>query len=190
MDQFTQALRSPFIQGSQQESNQRAQFDIQLRNHNEPTLSWKWIQRLGTQAKTTPILTKNITHWLEYFKRLPKKQTLTAWQASFYELLHNFGWPGDRSLNSTEYQQVSRWYELLRELPQLELEEKSYSYSQALHLLQHLTQTTLFEIESHDGPVQVLGLLEAAGNVSDYLWIMHLDDETFPQAANPNPFLP
>lgn len=188
IDQCTYLLTDPFVADFANESQARAQLDRQLREFNESTPSWKFIQKLLIQS--CPNLHKNIEAWQKYYINLPNKQSLSAWKDSFYQLLYYIGWPGNRTLNSTEYQQVSRWYELLHELPHLALAEKNYTYIEALQLLQQLTRNTLFEIESHDGPVQILGILEAAGSVSDCLWVMHLDDKTFPSPANPNPFLP
>jgi len=44
--------------------------------------------------------------------------------------------------------------------------------------------------EDEGAPVQVMGMLEAAGLRFDHLWIMGLHDEALPAPANPNPFLP
>jgi len=190
IDEVTRLLTSPFLQGFSQECQQRASFDALLRECNQPQPTWKFIIYLANKNKHIPIFLQHIESWLNYYQTLPKKQSLQQWQEIFYQLLQQIGWGADRTLNSTEYQQVNRWYTLLHELASLGDDNETYTYSQALQLLQQLTQNTLFEIQSHDGPVQVLGLLEAAGSVSDYLWVMHLDDETLPQAAAPNPFLP
>jgi probable DNA repair protein len=45
-------------------------------------------------------------------------------------------------------------------------------------------------VEDEGAPVQVMGMLEAAGLRFDHLWIMGLHDEALPAPANPNPFLP
>jgi probable DNA repair protein len=39
-------------------------------------------------------------------------------------------------------------------------------------------------------PVQVLGLIEAAGMTFDHLWVMGLSDEAWPAPAHLNPFIP
>ncbi|HEX4944607.1 MAG TPA: PD-(D/E)XK nuclease family protein, partial [Usitatibacteraceae bacterium] len=49
---------------------------------------------------------------------------------------------------------------------------------------------TLFQPESPDVPIQVLGILESAGLDFDHLWVMGLTDDAWPLAARPNPFLP
>lgn len=49
---------------------------------------------------------------------------------------------------------------------------------------------TLFQPESTDAPVQVLGLLESVGLEFDALWVCGLTDDAWPLRSRPNPFLP
>jgi probable DNA repair protein len=49
---------------------------------------------------------------------------------------------------------------------------------------------TLFQPETPEVPVQVLGLIEAAGMTFDHLWVMGLSDEAWPAPAHLNPFIP
>ena len=56
--------------------------------------------------------------------------------------------------------------------------------------LRERPRNTQFQVEDEGAPVQVMGMLEAAGLRFDHLWIMGLHDETLPAPANPNPFLP
>ena len=48
----------------------------------------------------------------------------------------------------------------------------------------------MFQPESGDAPVQVLGLLESVGLAFDALWVSGLTDDAWPQSPRPNPFLP
>lgn len=185
-------LLSPFINGYQSEMFNRALFDAKLRELDEPRLSWRLVLNTLKKeaAEYAPALSKQLAQWLEQRRTLKQKKSLSQWQTLFYELLQQIGWPGERTLNSTEHQQVKRFYGLLHTLPTITLTEQTYTYSAALQLLQQYCHDTLFETESHDGPIQILGLLEAAGLNADYSWLMHLDDETWPAAAAPNPLLP
>ncbi|HEX5628136.1 MAG TPA: PD-(D/E)XK nuclease family protein, partial [Usitatibacteraceae bacterium] len=57
----------------------------------------------------------------------------------------------------------------------------------------HLRQfclDTVFQPESGEAPVQVLGLLESVGLEFDALWVTGLTDDAWPQSPRPNPFLP
>src|SRR5471032_875016 len=64
------------------------------------------------------------------------------------------------------------------------------SCAQALARLRRLCADTLFQPESHDAPVQVLGILESAGLEFDHLWVSGLTDDAWPLPARPNPFIP
>ncbi len=43
---------------------------------------------------------------------------------------------------------------------------------------------------NRDSPINIFGTLEAAGINFDYLWVMGLDQESWPEAPHPNPFIP
>jgi probable DNA repair protein len=189
---FSFLLNTPFLQGYQAEIAERSLFDANLRELDEPELSWKLIFSTLDEypADFLPQLKAQLIAWQALRQNLSTQQLLIEWKTYFHQLLTRLGWPGERTLSSTEYQQTQRFFELLEELPSVTLEKKDYTYFQALQLLQQQVKNTLFEIQSHDGPIQVLGLLEAAGLTANRCWMMHLDDETWPAAAKPNPLLP
>jgi ATP-dependent helicase/nuclease subunit B len=56
--------------------------------------------------------------------------------------------------------------------------------------MKRICADTLFQPESPDTPIQVLGLLESAGVEFDHLWVTGLTDEAWPLKSSPNPFLP
>jgi probable DNA repair protein len=94
-------------------------------------------------------------------------------------------WPGESALDSSEFQLVNRWRELLNEfagseavLPRLDLPE-------ACQRLAMLASETLYQPESGRGLVQVLGMLEAAGMEFDNLWITGLDASQWPPVSRP-----
>ena len=188
METLTTLLTSPFINGYANEADARACLDLQLRKLDEPRLTWNVI--LKQAENTTPALFEPLDNFLTELKALPKTQTLTYWSKKLYQLLCQIGWPGERNLNSTEHQQMKRFIALLQELPSLTIDKTDFSLHEAIVLLNDLTRSTLFEIESHDGPVQILGVLEAAGTCNDQLWFMNLDDETWPQRPQANAFIP
>ena len=64
------------------------------------------------------------------------------------------------------------------------------SFGSALARLQRLCADTLFQPETPDAPIQVLGVLESAGLEFDALWVSGLTDDAWPLRAKPNPFIP
>ncbi|MBT8439828.1 MAG: PD-(D/E)XK nuclease family protein, partial [Gammaproteobacteria bacterium] len=108
----------------------------------------------------------------------------------FLETWKTMGWPGSRSLDSHEYQQSERLLKLLAEFRQLHLVKHQLSFSEACSILGQMCNETIFQEQSDDAPVLVSGLLEAAEQQFDYLWLSGLDDETLPVRSAPNPFIP
>jgi len=179
LETLSTLLNSPFC-GSLKSLPQRALTDLKLRDYQEAELSWNFILKHCGQ----------FTAWRNLRQTLSGKKLLFEWSNHFYTLLLTFGWMKDRSLNSEEYQQVQRFYKLLKDAKQWDVDNALLDYNSALHILLSQLNNTLFQKETVDGPIQVLGLLEAAGQTSDYCWIMSSDDKTFPGEIKPNPFLP
>jgi ATP-dependent helicase/nuclease subunit B len=118
-------------------------------------------------------------------------QAPSAWAAYFTKQLSALGWPGGRQLNSLEYQLVARFQELLLEFAELDKVSSLISRTEARSILHRLSQQTIFQPQSEaQAPIQILGVLETSGFYFDALWVMGLDDQHWPAAAEPNPFLP
>jgi probable DNA repair protein len=61
---------------------------------------------------------------------------------------------------------------------------------QATQALERLAADSPFQPESGGAPIQILGMLEAGGQDFDHLWLLGLDDQTWPAPAAPDPLLP
>jgi probable DNA repair protein len=105
-------------------------------------------------------------------------------------VLQTAGWPGDRRLDSADYQTWQAWLELLRSFGTLDAALPSLSATDAVRRLERCAARELFQSENIGAPVQILGTLEASGSRFDHLWVMGLDDETWPARAAANPLLP
>ena len=114
----------------------------------------------------------------------------SEWRIVFQELLSLFDWPGERKLNSIEYQAVNRFYTFLDEFTQLDVVFQPQSYYKALDKLQKYASNIAFQPENQGTPIQILGILEASGLQFDYLWLMQLYHENWPPKSEPNPFIP
>ncbi len=112
------------------------------------------------------------------------------WREPFETVLQLFGWPGARSLDSIEYQQLQQWRRALDDFSRLDVVLGPVGFDAALAALRELLAARLFQPETPDAPLQVLGLLEAAGLQFDGLWLCEMGEDLWPQAAAPNPLLP
>lgn len=189
-------LRSPFLPGGGEEWNRRARLDARIREQvgerhiSFHTLLSKLRQAEEQERDACPELLRALRRFQSRFKEMSDKGAPGDWAERFLALLQAAGWPGTSHLNSDEYQQVNRFRELLASFASLEIVQSSMNLRKALRRLRAQAEETLFQAESTDAPVQVMGVLEASGLAFDHLWVVGLTDDRWPPAAVPNPLLP
>jgi probable DNA repair protein len=196
--ELTQLLCSPFLGGAETESNRRALLDATLRQLGEQKAGLSRLLSLSRPLETSteqrsyhaPLLCQALERLSALAKQRPRRQSARAWATYFNDTLSSAGWPGERSLNSSEYQSVVAWRELLDQFCQLDSVLPNMDLSTALTWLRRMASERLFQPDGGTSPIQVLGLLEAAGLGFDRIWVMGMDDEQWPPAPRPNPFLP
>ncbi len=189
LHQWGRLLLSPFIAGGEQEFLLRAQLDATLRRHGENSLTLKnLIYQAGRHH--CPLLAQSLKRFADSYSALPRRQSPAAWARSFEQLLQAAGWPGERSLDSHEYQTVQAWRKLLIRFAGLTEVLPELNYADALKQLRQLAGSTLFQPQSQSRPIQVMGVLEAVGLEFSHCWVMGLHDGVWPPAPQPNPFLP
>ena len=193
-ERASRLIRSPFIAAGEAELTRRAELDAALRRRAEPVLGLeRLIALLNSEsiAPGVPVLAQKLARLSEFRKeRLFGAQTPAQWGRAFSEALSLFGFPGERALDSVEYQTLKKWHEVLAQFARLDVVVTRVGYAQALSRLRRIAADTAFQPESPEVPIQILGVLESAGCEFDHLWIMGLTVEAWPLAARPNPFLP
>ncbi|MFY9317676.1 MAG: PD-(D/E)XK nuclease family protein [Burkholderiales bacterium] len=181
-EEVSRILRSPFLGGAEAGMAARALLDARLRRDAPAALSLpKLIGLLEGDLRT---------RFEEIFKLRIEKQSPHDWAEHFLAILKAAGFPGERALDSAEFQTRARFNEILGEFSRLSLVSAVFSSRKALTQLRRLCSEALFQPESADAPVQVLGLLESAGLEFDALWVSGLSDDAWPLPSRPNPFLP
>jgi probable DNA repair protein len=180
-------LRSPFVGGAESEWGKRAQLDAKLRRNGWWDVS---LPALRGEVGSCPALRRVLRRVEKALRKIPREQLPSQWAGSIQDLLDAFGWPGDRAPSSREFQTIAAWRGLLSKLASLDLASPPVNLAQIAGRLHELTAATRFQVEDEGAPVQVMGMLEAAGLRFDHLWIMGLHDEALPASAHPNPFLP
>lgn len=187
-------LRSPFLAGGKAEMEQRALLDARICRNAEPMITLERLFALATQSggqTSCPVLLRCLSALMEFRQtQLPQSGNHSAFAQVFLKALEIVGFPGERSLDSIEYQTVEKWHALVADFARLDHVVAKTSYSEAIGRLKRIAGDTLFQPETPDVPIQILGVLEAAGMEFDHLWVMGLSDEQWPLRARPNPFLP
>jgi probable DNA repair protein len=178
-------IRSPFLGGADSEMARRARLDAKLREILGATVS---LPKLIGCIEHAPLLRRHLE--AVFSLKAGARQTAGAWARHFSALLEAAGFPGERTLDSAEFQTRAKWHEMLGELAKLERVCPDLSAPQAFARLKDLCADTLFQPESAEAPIQVLGILESAALRFDCLWVSGLTDEAWPLEARPNPFIP
>jgi len=183
-EQASKLMRSPFIGGAEGEMAKRARLDAALRRVAPARVT---LGKLIGLIEGCPVLRQR----LEAVFSVPRKETASPhdWGRHFTALLDAAGFP-ERSLDSDEFQSQAKFNEALAEFAKLERVAPKMSFAQALARLRRLCADTLFQPETPDAPIQVLGVLESAGLEFDALWVSGLTDDAWPLHAKPNPFIP
>ena len=186
-------LRSPYLDGAASEHAARARLEAQLRRSAAPELTLGALVVALSQVRDhgCPRLAQQLGVLLAWSRdRLGGTRAPSAWSETLGELLRAAGFPGERTLDSREYQAATRLHELIASLPSLDRVAPRLRYAAAAARLRRMAADALFQPEASDEPIQVLGVLESAGLRFDALWVSGLTDEAWPMPARPDPFIP
>ena len=190
---ISKILLSPYVQGAETEKSNRAFLDFQLHQLHQSQFGLIDIEFLAKKHSKDISILINILQKIRNFYAQIKNKKLdnSDWTKTFAQILQILGWPGENKLTNTELMATERFTELLQELTTTNLIAGKTSYTQALQILHHMADNTIFQSQREtESQINVLGTLEAAGINFDYLWVMELDQESWPTAPTPNPFIP
>ena len=187
-------LRSPFVGGAESERTARARLDARLRRLGDPRITLDGlIHQAGLEwhAHSCGLMAERLTALRTRLWELPASgQPVSFWGPALQSLLAAMQWPGERELNSEEYQTFQKWKELMAGLAQFDLICAPVTLHSAVATVQRLASEDLFQPETPEVPIQVLGLLESAQLEFDQLFVLGLTDAAWPRAPRPNPLLP
>ena len=193
-------IHSPFIEGAESEAANRARLDAGLRRVCSATTGLAGLRRAITRLTASdnryrtpacPILSRRLAEAERFARdRLAGSRRAAEWGKAISELLEIFGYPGERALDSSEYQTLGKFHEAIAGFAALDRVAGRMRFADACARLQRIATDTLFQPEVPEVPIQVLGILEAAGLEFDHLWVMGLTDEAWPIPARPNPLIP
>lgn len=189
-------LMSPFIGEAHEELAGRNHFEEYIQRENfhlfKPSILINQDSKFTKHFKKySPKLYQRLIEFYDHASHhLNKHARCKEWARQFIKILSIFGWPGERSMNSEEYQTVEQWRQLLLQFETLDVVTGPLSYHQALKIITRMAARELYQPMTPDAPVQVLGLLEASGSFFDTIWLTGMDDRNWPPSPSPHPLLP
>ena len=192
---ISELLLSPYW-SVEDESDARARLDAALREGVAPKAPLKRYDSyahylIKKQALTAPHTRDYLQALSSTAHELSKRSRLpSAWRRTIQAMLGQSGWLAGASLGSHEFQTREAFAKELGKLAQLDQITGGITFSRAVSLLSQRCSERLFQPKTQGTPpIQILGVLEAAGLEFDATWIMGLTDAAWPPAAKPNPLL-
>ncbi|HQR60019.1 MAG TPA: PD-(D/E)XK nuclease family protein [Methylophilaceae bacterium] len=186
-------LRDVYWSAGRGEADARARLDATMRRKLPATISFDQLLRHARKAQEKGLGIGRLVQHLEGLqqKNVSTRQRASAWARTFAQALEAAHWPGERGLSSHEFQARQAWKETLQVFSGLDPLLDKLSAGDALRQLSRLLRERIFQPESaHVPQIQVMGMLEATGQPLDALWVMGMNDHTWPPPARPNPLLP
>jgi ATP-dependent helicase/nuclease subunit B len=182
-------LRSPFI-GDGEELSARALLDAGIRAQGFTELSLEQLRDLANRPTACRGFAIDMRAFCSAVAKLGPRRTPSRWSRDVLPTLASAGWPGTRSVNSREYQAQRAFTELLSDFARLDLVADSFDFATMVRRLARTAEEKLFQPENLGAPVQILGIIEAAGSRFDHLWIAGMHAAAWPPEAHPSPFIP
>ena len=193
-------LRSPFIAAGTSEAAARACLDAALRRQCAPRTTLERLRRAiarntapdnAYRVRACPQLAHGLGALAQYAREnLSGSRRPGVWARTMLGLLETLGFPGERALDSIEYQTLQKLHETIAAFAALDRVAGRMRFTQARARLARALGETLFQPEAATVPVHILGVLESAGMQFDHLWVMGLAEESWPMPPRPNPFIP
>lgn len=186
-------LLSPFWSASHHEADARALLDASMREKLPVQFTLSRFIEFIQQQQAEGLHLESLLANIQAAAAIPasRKQAAAQWMQTIDAILQALGWPGQRTINSLEYQALNAWQKALQQLTQMDVLDKKLSASEAVHYLQQICTAQVFQAETELEPaIQILGIMEGLSAPVDALWCMHMNDHIWPPPSRPNPLLP
>ena len=220
IDEWLALLCSPYIGDDQSDLSVRRSLSSKMHEAGEREYSLSQISRLlswrnvnKTTSKTDAAdkqessdaasLASGIEAAAQYFiswhggrgSKQSKQNFPSQWLPELRKILALFLWPGSRTLNSDEYQQLTRFESQCESFSALDAVVGKVTLATASQLFRRHCQQQVFHRETVRLPgapkhVQVLGGLEASGQTFDYIWLMGMSERQWPTMPQAHPLIP
>ena len=194
LPEISSLLRTPFIKGYEKEHASRALLDEKLRRRNQQVYTLSEIKyhvaKMGENGYPLKQFARSLRNFFEYQQTLPARSVPSDWSEYFSSMLEKIGWPGDRQLNSDEQQQNEAWRSVLEKLASIHVVKSEVTRSKAFSVLRRETGEQGFQHHTPESPIEVMDPQGAAAMRFDHVWMLGMNENTWPRPVTPNPFVP
>jgi ATP-dependent helicase/nuclease subunit B len=187
-EEAIQFLLSPFLNGINKQT-QLIALTALLRKSRQPKFTINDLLYFCSKIETEE---NTLAHFFETISAFDTKNNLppSQWALKFSALLEDIKWCEHRKLSSTEYQTKESWNKKIDQISIYDHLSGSISWSRFQSMFKRLIHETLFQPQTGDCPVQIMGVLEAAFLTFDKIRVCGIDNRLWPESARPSPFIP
>lgn len=142
----------------------------------------------GARPATLPLAWASA---LAEWRAVGERATTDVWMSAMRAALMTLGFPGERPLDSVDYQVMGALGDLLARYAALAPAAGRLNGRAAVQLLERAAVASTFQPQRDPSArLDILGLLEAEGGHWDGVWLLGLTDDVLPATPQPNPLLP
>ena len=189
---ISSVLLSPFWSANQQEADARAMLDAKMREKLPLQLSLSRFIEFAQKQHDNGLNVPQLLVHLKYATTLSSARAMPSqWAQNLNAVLAGVNWPGQRSINSLEFQAINAWQKALQAFAKLDILGKNLSPSEAVQLINQICAEQVFQAETtNESSIQIIGIMEALSAPVDAIWALQMNDHIWPPPARPNPLLP
>ncbi len=201
---YLQVIKSPYLIPEMDDENVVGDLETRLVKRKTQEISLEALRSLtkpaaGKTQKTSrqyKSIRSLLAKWIEFIKhkKYQSRKLPSEWARIFSKFLAGIGWPAThRKLNSREIQAYLEWESRLDQMTTLDPIVGRVSRIYAAECLKDMVVDPAHPFQeqtTEDSPIQVMGLLESAGQTFDSLWVMGCDADVLPEPLRPTPFIP
>jgi len=188
---FGALLRSPFLGGWEEEQFLRAELDAVLRRLPGQEFSFSLLMDMvDRRGSRLDLLRDFLSAWATHRAEGRVRRSPSSWAQQFSDELGSIGHGAGRLLTSIEFQAWESFRGVMEQFSALDTVSEPISRGAAVGLLTTLCAGRIFREKNPGAPVEVLTPKEALGGEFDALWVVGVDDSSWPAVAQPDPLLP
>ena len=175
LDSLCRVIPSPYIKGAKEETNSRSLLINRLLSRSNNCFT---IKQLVALMDDCPILKKQVTS----ISQIKNKQRSHSedWLESLYQLLDIWGFGSDRALSSSEYQLFEKFQNESLILNQSSVLKRKMTFESCIDILRQHFDAVIFQPQSGDSNIHILGALEAEGLHFDEVWVSNMTSNFLP----------
>ncbi|HIL21512.1 MAG TPA: hypothetical protein EYG22_07910 [Candidatus Thioglobus sp.] len=185
LDSLCRVIPSPYIKGANIESNNRNLLINQLMGRGKSGFTTKQLTALITDC---PILKEQILNISQIQKK--RRASSEDWLESLYQLLDIWAFGSDRALSSSEYQLFEKFQNECLILNQNPALRRQITFEECVNLLKKHFDAVIFQPQSGDANIHILGALEAEGLHFDAVWVSNMTSDFLPGVVKFPLFIP